>query len=332
MRTHLISPNGSCMAFPVLTRPAPAPEPSPDLNPKLNPTPNRPAPAPEPHADNSQTHLSTGCPCIAHTNCPAGKYTKVVGNATAQPQCETCPAGLFKASESSSSTKTDSCIAHTNCPAGKYTKTVGNASAQPQCETCPAGFFKSTASKYSIVSGCKKYGTSKFTAIVRCRMNCGGAELCGTIFSDVNMLLRGVAFTPLGVVSSADTWSDQLLWSVDDPLYNLQACFTITSLVGVDGHEATRMFGNVNIEKPAAKECQTHATTICRERKLSVFWQTQVAEGCSAAASTDAGPTWVFTHTAFASLVLFLKNLITTSFVHFISPILYDQVYSATVG
>ena len=29
-------------------------------------------------------------------------------------------------------------------------------------------------------------------------MNCGGAESCGTIVSDVSMLLRGVAFAPLG--------------------------------------------------------------------------------------------------------------------------------------
>merc|ERR1719201_2758918 len=103
------------------------------------------------------------CPCIAHTNCPAGKFTKAVGTATAQPQCETCTAGFFKDVKSSSSTKTERCTAHTNCPAGKYTKAVGTATAQPQCETCPAGFFKSTASKFSIVSGCERSAPSVFT-------------------------------------------------------------------------------------------------------------------------------------------------------------------------
>ena len=132
------------------------------------------------------------------------------------------------------------------------------------------------------------------------------------------MLLSGVALTPLGVVSSANTWSDQPLWPVD-PLYNLQACFMLASLAMVVlvlcfiGHQQTRMFGNVNFTQPAAKECQTHAT-ICRERKLSVFWQAQAAEGWPAVALTDAGAT---TYTAFAShlQILALKEFGRNNFV-----------------
>ena len=42
--------------------------------------------------------------CIAHTKCPPGKYTKTAGSTTAQPACEVCAPGFFKASQSISST------------------------------------------------------------------------------------------------------------------------------------------------------------------------------------------------------------------------------------
>ena len=56
-----------------------------------------------------------GCPfewCTAHTKCPPGKYTSKPGSSTAQPTCETCAPGFFKASASKSSTcaKADSGI------------------------------------------------------------------------------------------------------------------------------------------------------------------------------------------------------------------------------
>ena len=47
-----------------------------------------------------------GCPisnCAAHVKCPPGKYTKTVGSASAQAECEDCAAGSFNASTSISS-------------------------------------------------------------------------------------------------------------------------------------------------------------------------------------------------------------------------------------
>ena len=52
--------------------------------------------------------LAIGCPfewCTAHTTCPPGKYTSKPGSSTAQPTCETCAPGFFKASASKSSTR-----------------------------------------------------------------------------------------------------------------------------------------------------------------------------------------------------------------------------------
>ena len=85
--------------------------------------------------------------------CPPGKYTNTIGSASAQPQCEPCPAGFFKALTSSSSTDRDSCIAHTKCPPGKYTTVAGSVTAQPQRESCTVGFFKSMSSQSSTCVG-----------------------------------------------------------------------------------------------------------------------------------------------------------------------------------
>ena len=98
---------------------------------------------------------SNHCPnvrCKAHTKCPAGKYTKTVGSATAQPKCEACAAGFFKAYTSQSSLETDSCTTgrEIQCPPGKHIKAT--TTAQPQCETCATGFFKTTMSTSSAKS------------------------------------------------------------------------------------------------------------------------------------------------------------------------------------
>ena len=91
--------------------------------------------------------------CTAHTKCPPGNYTKIIGNVNAQPQCEPCTPGLFKAFTSNSSTATDSCVAHTKCAPGKYTATSGSVTAQPKCKSCATGFFKSVTSKSSMCVG-----------------------------------------------------------------------------------------------------------------------------------------------------------------------------------
>ena len=63
--------------------------------------------------------------CNAHTKCPPGKYTKTAGTTTSQPECQTCPTGLFKAFTSNSSNTTDFCTKQRmGCPPGKYTKTI----------------------------------------------------------------------------------------------------------------------------------------------------------------------------------------------------------------
>ena len=90
--------------------------------------------------------------CTAHTKCPPGKFTKVAGSATSEPECEKCPPRSSKALNSStfasnssnftsnSSNATDPCAvdtiaadnitadnitAGTGCPPGKYTTHAG---------------------------------------------------------------------------------------------------------------------------------------------------------------------------------------------------------------
>ena len=98
--------------------------------------------------------MCIGCPntlvrCTAHTKCPAGKYTKTVGSAAAQPKCQACSPGFFKAVTSNSSDVTDSCTAHSvACPPGKYINETHTA--QPRCEACQQGFFKTFTSKQNI--------------------------------------------------------------------------------------------------------------------------------------------------------------------------------------
>ena len=84
---------------------------------------------------------------------PPGKYTDSPGSATAQPTCEACVIGFFKALSSNSSNATDSCTAHTKCPPGKYTTAAGSSTSQPTCGACATGFFKSSFSQRSTCVG-----------------------------------------------------------------------------------------------------------------------------------------------------------------------------------
>ena len=98
--------------------------------------------------------LPLGClnrPCIEHAKCPPGLYTKAVGNAATQTDCNVCPSGFFKAFMSDSSNRTDSCTAsrkHVTCPPGEYIHVT--SIAQPKCEACAAGYFTAVASDLSI--------------------------------------------------------------------------------------------------------------------------------------------------------------------------------------
>lgn len=98
------------------------------------------------HASWCNMCLYRGCgskECCPHKKCPPAEYTKTAGSATAQPKCEKCPTGKFKAVTSSSSVKTDSCIPYDLvCPAGEFYNPTG-------CKACEAGFFKAITSKLS---------------------------------------------------------------------------------------------------------------------------------------------------------------------------------------
>ena len=89
--------------------------------------------------------------CIEHAKCPPGMYTKAVGNATTQTDCNVCASGFFKAFMSDSSNRTDACTVsrkNVKCPPGEYI--LVTSIAQPKCEACTAGYFTAVASDLSI--------------------------------------------------------------------------------------------------------------------------------------------------------------------------------------
>ena len=96
---------------------------------------------------------SSGCQinqCAAHTKCPPGKYTKTRGSVTAQPKCEACAPGFFKATTSNSSNQTDACtVQQSLCPLGTSTTVTGSTSPQRKCKACKIGFFTPIMSKNS---------------------------------------------------------------------------------------------------------------------------------------------------------------------------------------
>ena len=139
-------------------------------------------------------HLSVikNCPsewCTAHIKCPHGKYTKTVGTASTQTDCEACASGFFKAHTSKNSSRTDSCTAHTKCPPGKYTE-IATTTAQPVCEVCPNGLFKAFVSSNGLKSdSCvahTKCPPGKYTIAIGSVVAQPECEACGAGFFKVH--------------------------------------------------------------------------------------------------------------------------------------------------